>query len=202
MKSAQAKFSESSVWEDLKDASSLGPNLLTVDSKSFAVICLSSAIISLASFQVITNAICATAFANGYTGSAQDLIFLDLRNGYSPEEARQLMEAWGDSGRRLYLLAELIDVTLYHTGYRGASVVLFNRMNALLRTVGIDTGKGRWIAGLPVILAGIDFCEDAGQVRFLLCKPDHTDVCIWKLRPSCTLSKIQQDGLVKSHRMC
>ena len=99
------------------------------------------------------------------------LSFLDLHDGYTADEARELLNAWGPQGRRLYLLVEGIDCTLYQGGYRGFLVVVANRLAGAL--------KGKWpqaapfvlLAALPVLLAGVDFLEDAGQVQIALQVP-------------------------------
>ena len=54
------------------------------------------------------------------------LEFLDLRFGYSPEDAAAALEAWTPQGRLVYLMVEALDVAVYCTAYRGAAVVGIN----------------------------------------------------------------------------
>lgn len=106
-----------------------------------------------------------SAIQGGFTGDPSQLSFLDLHDGYTPDEARELLGAWGPYGRRLYLLVEGIDCTLYHAGYRGFLVVVANRLAGALQTKWPQAAPLVLLAALPVLLAGVDFLEDAGQVR-------------------------------------
>lgn len=92
------------------------------------------------------------------------LSFLDLHDGCTPDEAKDLLRAWGTQGRRLYLLVEGIDCTLYHAGYRGFLVVVANRLDGALKEKLPQAAPLALLAALPVLLAGVDFLEDAGQV--------------------------------------
>ncbi|KAK9909577.1 hypothetical protein WJX75_004376 [Coccomyxa subellipsoidea] len=109
----------------------------------------------------------ASAIQGGYTGDPSQLSFLDLHDGYSPDEARALLTAWGPYGRRLYFLVEGIDCTLYHAGYRGFLVVVANQLARGLKSKWPPAGNLALLAVLPVLLAAIDFLEDAGQVAMV-----------------------------------
>ena len=107
---------------DFLDCLTLSPQQVT--SWRFAAVCAGSAALSLAAFALIDQRIVAQAIQHGYGGPARELRFFDLHYGYSAAEARALLGAWGAAGRQLYLLAEGIDCTLYHAGYRGMWQVL------------------------------------------------------------------------------
>jgi hypothetical protein len=62
---------------------------------------------------------------------------LDTRFGYTPEEVAATFAAWTPAGRLRYLLIEAIDVVVYCTAYRGASIVLINRC-----ALDMDTAPG------------------------------------------------------------
>ena len=162
---AYAQSKPSSFLADFKNSALLSPKLYDVASWPYAVVCFAAAMSSLAAFSVIGQAMVGSAVQGGFTGDPSQLSFLDLHDGYSPDEARALLTAWGPYGRRLYLLVEGIDCTVYHAGYRGFLVVIANQLARGLKTKWPPAGKLVLLAALPVLLAAIDFLEDAGQVR-------------------------------------
>ena len=84
----------------------------------------------LLSFKFLAIGMEAAAAWHGFMGSPAQLLFLDLRFGYSPNEAWLLVEEWAPEGRHLYLMVEAIDCLLYHIGYRGACLVVINCQEA------------------------------------------------------------------------
>ena len=162
---ACAALKPTGILTDFRNSALLSPKLNDVDSWPYAALCFAAALSSLAAFSVIGQAMVASAIQGGYTGDPSQLSFLDLHDGYSPDEARALLTAWGPYGRRLYFLVEGIDCTLYHAGYRGFLVVVANQLARGLKSKWPPAGNLALLAVLPVLLAAIDFLEDAGQVR-------------------------------------
>ncbi len=118
---------------DFRDSALLSHKLYSVASWRYAALCFAAALSSLAAFSVIGQAMADSAIQTGFTRPPSQLSFLDLHDGYSPEEAEALLKAWSPYGRRLYLLVEAIDCTVYHAGYRGFLVVVANRLAGALR---------------------------------------------------------------------
>lgn len=143
--------------------------MYTVTGWTFFALCMAATIASLATFRQLQERIQAASVANGFRGAAADLQILDLRNGYQPQEVAELLGAWGPVGRRLYLAIELVDVSLYHFAYRGAFLVLCNRLASAL---GARWPAARpavaWFPAVPVVLAGLDLAEDVSQVVLTL----------------------------------
>ncbi|EIE24455.1 hypothetical protein COCSUDRAFT_61880 [Coccomyxa subellipsoidea C-169] len=150
---------------DFRDSALLSHKLYCVASWRYAALCFATALSSLAAFSVIGQAMADSAIQTGFTGPPSQLSFLDLHDGYSPKEAEALLKAWSPYGRRLYLLVEAIDCTVYHAGYRGFLVVVANRLAGALREKwpAVVHAPLALLAALPVLLAGLDFLEDTGQ---------------------------------------
>lgn len=164
---------------DLQESSNItSPVLNKIKGWGFAGACFTSAAVSLVSFNIICDSINAGSIAAGYNSlqTASDLLILDLRNGYSAETVSHLFNAWGKDGIVKYLIIELIDVTLYHYGYRGLFVVLFNRLGDALASKHVCGSAAEDLFVLlssklslcPVIVAGTDFFEDLAQVSVAL----------------------------------
>jgi hypothetical protein len=100
------------------------------------------------------------------------LQLLDLRNGYTPQAVFSTLQAWGPEGRLLYFFVEAVDVTVYHAGYRGAFLVIFNRVYSKLAQQWPQLTVMRPLAALPIVLAAVDFCEDCAQVAVVAALDD------------------------------
>ncbi|KAG2495993.1 hypothetical protein HYH03_005917 [Edaphochlamys debaryana] len=169
--------------------------MYAVTSWPFFAVCAGAAAASLASFDLLSNEMLAAAAENGFAGDATALQILDLRGGYSAEDVGTALGAWGAKGRALYLAIEAIDVTAYMCGYRGAFLVLMNRLAAGLAGAAAaadssqDGGAGPpgggdtlWrpllgsaaafacgaLVPMPVVLAWIDGTEGVQQVGLTL----------------------------------
>ena len=125
--------------------------------------CAVLAAISLVSFNLLANCIEAVAIGHGFRGSSAELVF-DLRFCYTPDEAWSLLERWAPEGRQQYLMVETIDCLFYHTGYRGAGLVMINRLEADFCNRWPILHQARHLAALPFPVASLDFFEDLSQV--------------------------------------
>ncbi|WP_412541438.1 hypothetical protein R8Z50_02215 [Longispora sp. K20-0274] len=89
-------------------------------------------------------------------------------HGYTPQQAYDLLTAYGADGRRWHAVLNLTgDVLL------PAALLLFGLVGfaALARRAGV----GRWVLALPVIYALADYAENAAIVTLLLNYPDRLD---------------------------
>ncbi len=77
---------------------------LNVNSWPLFGIATAATVASLAAFNALATQIVAASVAAGYSGAPGDLLILDLRFGYSPETVTTLLQAWGPTGRHLYLV--------------------------------------------------------------------------------------------------
>lgn len=136
--------------------------------------------------------------ANGYNGNSApiDLKILDLRNGYSVGEVTQVLAWWGTNGRLAYILIEVIDVFVYHVGYRLAFVVLFNNMVSTALQQYPSYTILSWCPRIPLYLAKIDMIEDLLQI---------TLVCMYEFHASKGAERVatfvQQDYFAKLVRI-
>lgn len=69
-------------------------------SRSLYVLVLSSILagLSLIAFASLESSIVNEAKAQGFTGNEDDLLILDRRHGYEPDEVRRLLTTWGPGG--------------------------------------------------------------------------------------------------------
>jgi hypothetical protein len=67
------------------------------ESRSTSVLLLSGVLValSLAIFGSLEQLIIAEARSGGFKGDDEDLVILDRRDGYTPEEIRKMLKAWG-----------------------------------------------------------------------------------------------------------
>lgn len=151
--------------DQLRSSALLIPDTFRVTSWKVFTGCILLAAFSLASFRSLASMIEASAIREGYQGLPDDLLFLDLRFGYSPDEAWTLLRNWGSAGRQQYVIVEIIDCLLYHPGYRGAGLVLINRLQAAFGKRWPGLRQTRSLAAIPFIVSTLDFWEDMGQVR-------------------------------------
>ena len=97
---AQKSVSERAL-EDLQASQSFNTNrVAAVRSWGFLGACTCVAAASLFSFNVLSQEIVSAAREQGYAGAPEDLVILDLRNGYTPETASLAFKAWGGKGMR------------------------------------------------------------------------------------------------------
>ena len=81
--------------DQLRSSALLIPDTFRVTSWKVFTGCILLAAFSLASFRSLASMIEASAIREGYQGLPDDLLFLDLRFGYSPDEAWTLLRNWG-----------------------------------------------------------------------------------------------------------
>lgn len=154
----------------VRQSAKLEPASLQLTSTSLMLVGFVSAAVSLFTFNLLTERINSGAVSKGFKGDVQQLLIFDLRNGYSASEVEKTLTAWGRGGRWAYLLIELIDVTFYHSGYRLAFLVLYNKITqALGKLVGENIGSAIVKLGyFPILIAVLDMTEDAFQVAMTL----------------------------------
>lgn len=157
------------VGPQFRSSLSLSPDSYHVTSWRVFVGCASLAALSLVSFNFLARGIEAAARAHGFSGPSAELLFLDLRYGYTPAEAWSLLERWAPEGRQQYLAVEAIDCLLYHPGYRGVGLVMINRLEAAFCQRWPSFSQAKYLAALPFLLASLDLFEDLSQVWVLLC---------------------------------
>ena len=160
----------STVVNGVRQSAKLEPASLQLTSTSLMLVGFVSAAVSLFTFNLLTERINSGAVSKGFKGDVQQLLIFDLRNGYSASEVEKTLTAWGRGGRWAYLLIELIDVTFYHSGYRLAFLVLYNKITQTLgKLVGENIGSAIVKLGyFPILLAILDMTEDAFQVAMTL----------------------------------
>ena len=89
---------------------------------------------------------------------------LDGRFGYALEEAMAAMTAYGEGGRRVYVLASLTADTLLPISYAGCLSGLVYRLRPK---------DDLWrLAFLPVVAGVLDLCENGQIVAMLIQYPD------------------------------
>ena len=180
-----------SIGAQLRRSASLSSGSYSVTSWRVFAIGALLAVASLLMFQSLANGMAAAAVQQAFMGSSAELLFLDLRFGYTPEEAWTVLERWGPHGRQLYLGVEAIDCLLYHTGYRAAGLVMINRLEAEFGRRWPSLHGTKHLAAIPFLLATLDFSEDMGQVRVLL--PRHPFIFMVAMgRPTRKLAHLQQ----------
>jgi hypothetical protein len=97
---------------------------------------------------------------------------LDLRFGFSPEEAYKLLEGLGEKGRAQYRLIELSVDSVYPWIYAGLFVFL---ISLLYRDTFPPTASMRWINLLPFAILLFDYLENAGIVQLINRFPARAD---------------------------
>ncbi|MBC7774922.1 MAG: hypothetical protein H7246_05730 [Phycisphaerae bacterium] len=97
---------------------------------------------------------------------------LDLRFGFSPEEAWQALEALGPVGREHYRSAETIMDVFYPLTY-GLFFSLL--MLFLFQKAGGRLARMRWLAVLPLVGTLFDWLENFGIVRLIDVFPARAD---------------------------
>jgi len=160
------------VVNGLRQSSKLEPKSLELTSNTLMLVGFVAAASSLFAFNLITEQIKQNSLALGFKGSLDEVLIFDLRNGYTVDEVRRTLSAWGHGGRWLYILVELIDVSVYHQGYRILFLVLYNKITKALcnlPTLGEKTRSTLVKLGyFPIILALLDMTEDFFQVAMTI----------------------------------
>ena len=147
-------------------AGRFGPASLEVKSWFYFATAVATVVPCLMFFQHMQNKIVAEAVKEGYTGNPADLTIFDIRFGYTTNEVASTLEAWGDDGRYNYMIIETVDVFIYHSGYRAASLVLLNHLLSAMVARYPKAAPLRPCAQLPIGLAILDFFEDLLQITF------------------------------------
>ncbi len=132
---------------------------VTVLRNGFVLLVLS--IMSFAFLQKLINAAALTKDGDN------DLQMFDTRNGYTYDVVIKTLTNWTFKGRCLYLLIELIDITVYFYAYKSVFIVLINIMVASV----VEAYQFAHIKHVirnyvyfPVILGRIDLLEDSLQI--------------------------------------
>ena len=87
--------------EELQASQSFNTNrVAAVRSWGFLGACTCVAAASLFCFNLLFQEIVSAAREQGYAGAPEDLLILDLRDGYMPETVSQTFKAWGGKGIR------------------------------------------------------------------------------------------------------
>ena len=89
---------------------------------------------------------------------------LDVKPGYTYEEARAALTGYGAEGRRVYAWASLTLDTVLPVVYGSFFAGLVYRLR--------PTASLWWLAYLPVAVGGVDVGENVQIVRLLLQYPD------------------------------
>ena len=85
--------------EELRASQSFdSKRVAAVRSWGFLGACTLVAATSLFSFNLLSEEIASAAIQQGYTGASENLLILDLRDGYTPTTVSQAFEAWGGKG--------------------------------------------------------------------------------------------------------
>ncbi|HMO40202.1 MAG TPA: hypothetical protein PKC76_02070 [Saprospiraceae bacterium] len=100
------------------------------------------------------------------------LTVLDLRFGFTPEEAWQLLDALGEAGRAQYQQIELTLDVLYPLIYTGFLVFLLSLLYK--KTLRPDS-LWRLLNLLPFVVLIADFIENAGIVQLIRRFPERAD---------------------------
>jgi hypothetical protein len=176
---------QSSILEQLRNTSALSSEALEVRSPTVFFLAIALTATCLGTFQAICKSIIDDAVRFGFVGDESRLQILDLRFGYSPRTVSTLLSSWGHSGRMKYLVIEAIDTLFYCPGYRAAFVVLLNFILGRFVENYPSFVSLRWSALLPVVLANIDFWEDAGQITLTVLYdrlgPQISDTLQWRV---------------------
>jgi hypothetical protein len=97
---------------------------------------------------------------------------LDLRFGYSPEEAYAVMRAYGPEGRRAYMWIELTADVVYPAAY---TLFLALCLTYLAERAGPASGLTRRATLLPFAVLAADYAENAAIVTMLARYPERAD---------------------------
>ncbi|KAF6257875.1 hypothetical protein COO60DRAFT_1521625 [Scenedesmus sp. NREL 46B-D3] len=130
-------------------------------------VCLVLDICCFGMFKLLQDQILAAARANGYGGTAKDLLVLDLRVGYSPDEARQLFSHWGTTGAALFVVCEAVDYVLHMPCFGCVLLVLMNRLGPMAaRKTGLTVLRKSYMWVLLAV--ALDVAENALQLVLVL----------------------------------
>lgn len=112
-------------------------------------------------FQLLEEDIRTAAFEHGYPENKHNLNILDARFGYTPEEVKAVLTAWGPRGRRLYLTLQGMDAAFFIPAFVCIGpLVLLNRATAAVES---RAPFLRPLALIPVFVAMCDWVENLGQ---------------------------------------
>lgn len=145
-------------------------------------VCLVLDICFFGVFHFLQEQMLQAARANGYKGTAKDLLVLDLRMGYTPNEARQLLSNWGNTGAWWFVVCEVVDYLLHMPCFGCVLLVLMNRMGPMAaRKTGLPVLRKSYLWVLLVV--GLDVAEDALQLLLVLAymqQPQLTSAAWWE----------------------
>jgi hypothetical protein len=118
-------------------------------------------------FKFLQDQMLEAARKAGYKGAAEDLLVFDLRVGYTPSEARQLLSDWGTAGAGMYIVCEAVDYLLHMPCFGCVLLVLMNRLGPMAaRKTGLAVLRKSY---LWVLLAlALDVLENALQLLLVL----------------------------------
>ena len=97
---------------------------------------------------------------------------LDLRPGFSPDEAWQALEVLGPDGRQSYLRSETIMDVAYPLTYGFFFALL---ISFLFQKIGRRFERFAWLAWMPLAAMLFDFLENMGIVNLIHHFPERAD---------------------------
>lgn len=104
------------------------------------------------------------------------LKIFDLRFGFSPDEAYELLDGLGEAGRAQYRLLEVTLDLVYPWVYAGFFVWL---ISLLYRQVFAAGAALRLINLLPLLVLVMDYLENAGIVQLINRFPERAEGLVW-----------------------
>lgn len=94
---------------------------------------------------------------------------LDLRFGFTPDEAYQALTSYGESGRQIYVLTETTADVIYPLAYTLFFVAL---LGMALRAAFPDASPWRRLNLIPLLTLICDYLENTGILAMLIRFPD------------------------------
>jgi hypothetical protein len=129
-------------------------------------------LLALAAFLVFNALILPTAeqHIKAYSGGVG---VLDLQLGYTPDKAYDMVAAYGEQGRQLYAMVEIIADTFYPLIYTLFFCLLISFIYQKTTQVGT---KLRLINLVPLLSMGFDYLENSCILTLLLTFPNRYNV--------------------------
>mmetsp|Transcript_71435 Transcript_71435/g.190789 ORF Transcript_71435/g.190789 Transcript_71435/m.190789 type:complete len:214 (+) Transcript_71435:10-651(+) len=107
--------------------------------------------------------------ASSLKNEAARLDIFDRRFGYGAAEVHSTLQAWGMRGRLLYLIIELLDGALYIFAFRGAFLVLYNRMANVIEDLHPKLSLiAHAMTYIPILIGFFDMLENMAHVIMTL----------------------------------
>ncbi len=102
---------------------------------------------------------------------------LDLSFGFTPDQAYQSLEAYGEVGRQRYLLVESLADTAYPLVYTGLFILI---LSTLLRGIFPESSRWSLLNLWPLVAMLADYAENAGIISMLANYPNRlAGAAVW-----------------------